>query len=362
MCPEKEGALIMKNHLRTVGGIKSPDHALEPAVQAHLDDLTKPQGSLGRLEELARQVCLAQGTTRPRLGKKRIYCFAGDHGVADEGVSAFPKEVTPQMVRNMLAGGAAINVLTRHAGIELVVVDMGVDDPLENAPGLCRRSIRRGTDNIADGPAMSREEAEAALSAGIGLAEDAAADGVTLLGTGEMGIANTTPATALFAACLKCSVEDITGRGTGIDDERLGHKIQVIKRALAVNRERLADPIERLAALGGFEIAGIAGLVLGGAACRVPVVVDGFISTAGAVAACAICPAAREYLIFSHLSQERGHRVIMEALAARPVLDLDMRLGEGTGAAIAMGIVEAAVKIYNEMATFSGAGVLTHCT
>jgi nicotinate-nucleotide--dimethylbenzimidazole phosphoribosyltransferase len=261
------------------------------------------------------------------------------------------------MVLNMLAGGAAINVLTRHAHAELVVADMGVASPLENAPGLCRCKIRAGTDNIAAGPAMTRAEAEAAVAAGIELAEAAARDGVTMLGTGDMGIANTTPATALFAAYLSCPVEAITGRGTGIDDRKLAHKIDVIKRALDVNRARLSDPVETLAALGGLEIAGIAGLALGGAAARLPVVVDGFISTAGAVAACAMCPAAREYLIFSHLSRERGHRVIMQALEARPVLDLDMRLGEGTGAALAMSIVEAAVKVYNEMATFSGAGV-----
>lgn len=347
----------MNKHERTIASIRPLDKSLEPKVQAHLDDLTKPQGSLGRLEELAMRYCLIQGTHQPKLGGKRVCCFAGDHGVADEGVSAFPKEVTPQMVYNMLSGGAAINVLTRHVNAGLVVVDMGVASPLENAPGLCRRKIRGGTDNIAAGPAMSRAEAEAALTAGIELAEAAAGEGVTLLGTGDMGIANTTPATALLASYLGCPVEDITGRGTGIDDQRLAHKIAVIKQALSVNRSRVSDPIDTLAALGGFEIAAIAGLALGGAANRVPVVVDGFISTAGAVAACAICPNVREYLIFSHLSLERGHRVIMQALKARPVLDLDMRLGEGTGAALAMSIVESAVKIYNEMATFSGAGV-----
>jgi len=347
----------MKKHEETIQTIRPLDPSLKPQVQAHLDDLTKPQGSLGRLEELAQRYCLIQGRTQPQLGTKRIYCFAGDHGVAVEGVSAFPKEVTPQMVFNMLAGGAAINVLTRHVNAELVVVDMGVDAPLENAPGLCHRKIRGGTDNIAVGPAMSREEAERALAVGIELAETAAREGVTMLGTGEMGIANTTPATALFAAYLGCPVEDITGRGTGIDDHQLAHKITIIKRALAVNHARLSDPTEILAALGGFEIAGIAGLVLGAAAHHLPVVVDGFISTAGAVAACALCPNARDYVIFSHLSQERGHRMIMQALQARPVLELDLRLGEGTGAALAMSIIEASVKIYTEMATFSGARV-----
>ncbi len=347
----------MKRYEQTIARIKPVSHELETLVQAHLNDLTKPPGSLGRLEELAQQVCLIQNTVEPRIGVKRIYCFAADHGVADEGVSAFPKEVTPQMVRNMLSGGAAINVLARHVRAELVVVDMGVDDPLDDAPGLLRRSIRRGTDNIACGPAMSRAEVEMALANGIELAEEAASDGVTLLGTGEMGIANTTPATALMAVSLNCPPDDITGRGTGIDDARLVHKQSVIRKALAVNAGRLTDPVDRLAALGGFEIAGISGLILGAAFCRIPVIVDGFISTAGAVAACGICPSVREYLIFSHLSQERGHRMVMDALEARPVLDLHMRLGEGTGAAIAIGVVEAALEIYNEMATFSGAGV-----
>ncbi len=347
----------MKTYEQTLAAIRPLDRTLEEKVRVHLDDLTKPQGSLGRLEELALQVCLIQGTHQPSLGRKRICCLAGDHGVADEGVSAFPKEVTPQMVQNMLAGGAAINVLARHVAADLIVADFGVAAPLENLPTLHRRRIRGGTDNIAMGPAMRRDEALAALTAGIELAETAAGQGVTLLGTGDMGIANTTPATALLAAYLGCSVESITGRGTGIDDQRLAHKIEVIKRALEVNRDHLADPLGTLASLGGFEIAGIAGLCLGGAANRLPVVVDGFISTSGAVAACALCPAVRDYLIFSHLSQERGHGVIMKTLGVRPVLDLDMRLGEGTGAALAMNVIEAAIKIYNQMATFSGAGV-----
>lgn len=349
----------MKKYEQTIKSIRPLDKTLEPKIQAHLDDLTKPQGSLGRLEELAMRYCMIQGTLQPTMGTKRICCFAGDHGVVAEGVSAYPQEVTPQMVFNMLAGGAAINVLTRHVNSELVVVDIGVKAPMEDVKGLCHRKIRGGTDNMAEGPAMTRAETEAALAVGIELAEQAARDGVTLLGTGDMGIGNTTPATALYTAYLGCPVEDITSPGTGIDSQRLLHKMEVIKRALAVNRAHLTDPLDTLAALGGFEIAGIAGLVLGGAAHRIPVVVDGFISTAGAVAACALCPTVSEHVIYSHLSQERGHRVVMQALKARPVLDLDMRLGEGTGGALAMSIIEAAVKIYNEMATFSGAGVST---
>ncbi len=342
---------------RALASISPVDRGLIPAVEAHLDDLTKPPKSLGRLEELALRYCLATNTAQPSLGRKKIFCFAGDHGVADEGVSAFPKSVTPQMVRNMLAGGAAVNVLSRHAGAELEVVDMGVDDPLEDAPGLCRRKIRGGTSNIAVGPAMSVDEARRALDAGIQLACDAADAGVRLVGTGEMGIANTTPSTALFAALLGCPVEAVTGRGTGVDDRGLQRKIAVVNRALQVNRERLTDPLSTLAALGGFEIAGICGMVIGAASRRLPVVVDGFISTAGALAAVRLRPEITDYLFFSHLSQEKGHRQVLEAFDTRPILDLGMRLGEGTGAALAMLVIEGAVKVYTEMATFSSARV-----
>ncbi len=342
---------------QTIQAITPADSSLRPAIQAHLDDLTKPQGSLGRLEEIAMRYCLATGSANPRLGKLRVCCFAGDHGVAAEGVSAFPREVTPQMVLNMLAGGAAINVFARHAGAELRVVDMGVDYDFGGAPGLVDRKVGRGTANLAAGPAMTRAQAVQALEAGIGLAEEAFREGVSLLGTGEMGIANTTPATALFAAFLGLSPAEITGRGTGVDDRGLQHKTAVIERGLKVNRSALGDPLATLAALGGFEIAGIAGLVLGGAARRVPVVVDGFISTAGALAALRIQPAAADYVFFSHLSEEKGHRFVMNALAERPILDFNMRLGEGTGAALAMTVIAAAVKMYNEMATFHSARV-----
>jgi nicotinate-nucleotide--dimethylbenzimidazole phosphoribosyltransferase len=340
-----------------IRSIKPVDHSIEKAVQAHLDDLTKPQGSLGRLEEIAMRYCLITGSTTPSLGRKLIVAFAGDHGVTDEGVSAYPKAVTAQMVRNMLAGGAAINVLGRHAGAGVKVVDMGVDDPLEGAEGLCLKKIRRGTGNIARGPAMSVDEAIQAISAGYEIAEEAAKDGVTLLGTGEMGIANTTPSAALFSVLLPCSVTEITGRGTGIDNNTLDYKIKVIERAIEVNRARLTNPLETLAALGGFEIAGICGLILGGAALRIPVVVDGFISSAAALGACKMSEAVREPLFFSHCSEEKGHREFFRLYGEKPILDLGMRLGEGTGAALAMQIIEGAIKVYNEMATFSSAGV-----
>lgn len=341
----------------TLESIKPVDKSLEPDVRAHLDNLTKPQGSLGFLEDIATRYCLATGTVKPTLGDKAIFTFAGDHGVADEGVSAFPKEVTPQMVANMLAGGAAVSVLGKHAGAKTHVVDMGVDADLAGAEGLIDRKVRRGTSNIAKGPAMTPDEARQALEAGITLAREAAADGVTLLGAGDMGIANTTPSAALFAALLPCEPEEITGRGTGIDDAAFVHKIEVVKQALAVNASLLADPLSALAAVGGLEIAGIAGLCLGGAATGVPVVVDGFISSAAALVACRMCDAVEGYLFFSHRSEEAGHAVFLERFGARPILDLGMRLGEGTGAALAMMVIEAAVKIYNEMATFGSAGV-----
>jgi nicotinate-nucleotide--dimethylbenzimidazole phosphoribosyltransferase len=342
---------------QTIQEIKPVDLTLEPAVRDHLDQLTKPPKSLGRLEDLAAQYCLITGTSRPVLGRKKIFTFAGDHGVAAEGVSAYPQEVTPQMVRNMLAGGAAINVLSRQAGAEVVVVDMGVNDPLEDAPGLVRRKVRPGTGNIAKGPAMSEAETVQALEIGVELAREAVGQGFDLLGTGDMGIANTTPSSALFAALLPCPVEDITGRGTGIDDAGLNRKIRVIKEVLRVNRDRLGDPLKTLAAVGGLEIAGIAGLCLGAAALSRPVVVDGFISSAGALVACRLAPPVRDYLFFSHRSEEAGHITFLRLFQVEPILDLKMRLGEGTGAALAMTLIEAAVKIYNEMATFASAGV-----
>lgn len=341
----------------TLQSIKPVDESLEPTVRARLDNLTKPRGSLGHLEDMATRYCLATGTADPRLGRKAIFTFAGDHGVAEEGVSAYPKEVTPQMVANMLAGGAAVNVLGRHAGADVRVVDMGVDADLSGAKGVVDLKVRRGTANIARGPAMTEAEATRALEAGITLAREAAADGVTLLGAGDMGIANTTPSSALFAALLPCAPEEITGRGTGIDDRGLTRKIEVVRQALQVNSPRLGTPLGCLAAVGGLEIAGIAGLALGGAASRVPVVVDGFISSAGALVACRMCESVGGYLFFSHRSEEAGHAVFLERFGARPILDLGMRLGEGTGAALAMMVIEAAVKVYNEMATFGSAGV-----
>jgi len=340
-----------------INSIRPVDKSLAGRIQAHLDDLTKPRGSLGRLETLAARYSLIQGTVQPVLGDKRIVVFAADHGVADEGVSAYPKEVTPQMVKNMLGGGAAVNVLARHIGAELTIVDMGVAAPLEQAQGLRSHKIRAGTDNIANGPAMTDEEAARALAVGADLGVEAAAAGAKLLATGEMGIANTTPAAALMAALLPCPPEEVTGRGTGIDDERLTHKCAIVRKALETNAALCTGPRATLAALGGFEIAGLCGFVLGAAARRIPLVVDGFIATAAALTACRMNEATADYLFFSHCSAESGHRSFFREFGTEPLLDLGMRLGEGTGAALAISLIEAAVKLYNEMATFSSAGV-----
>ena len=347
----------MKRLKPILNAITPVDRSLESEIRAHLDNLTKPPGSLGFLEDLAASYCLMTGTTTPRLGKKRIVTFAGDHGVAAEGVSAFPSEVTPQMVYNMLGGGAAINVLAKHVGADLQVVDIGVADPLQDASGLLPRKVRPGTKNMSEGPAMSEEEAIQALQVGVDLAIAAADEGVTLLATGEMGIGNTTPSSALYAALIPCPVVEVTGRGTGIDDHRLQNKIKVIERSLEVNVHLLSNPLSTLAAVGGLEIAGMCGLILGAAGRRVPVVVDGFISTAAALVAMRFMESVSDYLFFSHCSAEAGHRTFFQRLGIRPILDLDLRLGEGTGAALAMQVIEAAVKIYNEMATFDSAGV-----
>jgi nicotinate-nucleotide--dimethylbenzimidazole phosphoribosyltransferase len=337
--------------------VRPVDRSLEPEIRAHLDHLTKPPGSLGVLEDVVTRYCLITRTTRPRLPKKRIITFAGDHGVTAEGVSAYPSEVTSQMVRNMLAGGAAVNVLARHVGADVQVIDIGVAVPFEDAPGLVHRKVRAGTANLSRGPAMSEEEAVAAIQVGAEVAHAAAETGITLVGTGEMGIGNTTPSSALLATLIPCPVAEVTGRGTGINDHALQLKIRAIERGLEVNAQRLTNPLRTLAALGGLEIAGICGLVLGAAGCGLPVVVDGFISSAGALVAMRLNENVADYLFFSHCSAEAGHRTFFRRLNIHPMLDLNMRLGEGTGAALAMVLIEASVKIYNEMATFGSAGV-----
>ncbi len=337
-------------------------------AQQRLDNLTKPQGSLGRLEEFAKQLVAITENKMPSLDKKVVFTFAGDHGVAEEGVSAFPKEVTPQMVLNFINGGAGINVLARHAGEEVVVVDIGVDYDFGNNPlsppfskgglgGFISKKVVSGTKNMRKGPAMTREEAVKCIQVGIELATEYAKRGYKIFGTGEMGIANTTPSSAITSIVTGKSVEDITGRGTGINDDAWKNKVQVIKDSISVNSPDPSDPIDLLAKVGGTEIGGIAGLIIGAAANKVPVVIDGFISTAGALIAYLIEPKTKDYMFAAHMSQEVGHRAILEKIGLKPILDLDMRLGEGTGAALAMMVIEAGLKIYKEMATFAEAAV-----
>jgi len=327
-------------------------------AQARLDNLTKPRGSLGELEVLAKRICGIQHNIRPDLGRKVILTFAADHGVAVEGVSSVPQDVTRQMVYNFLRGGAGVNVLARHVGAEVWVIDVGVAGEI-NDVGLISRKVKAGTANLTKGPAMEIDEALQAIGVGVETARQAISNGARILGTGEMGIANTTSSAALFAALLDVGVEEITGRGTGIDDATFNHKIEVIKRSLEINKEHLHGPLATLAALGGLEIAAICGMILECARSRVAVVVDGFISSAGALVALQLEKNVADYCFFSHMSAEQGHRIFFEKLGLSPILNLDMRLGEGTGAALAMGIIEAGVKIINEMATFAEAGVNT---
>lgn len=339
--------------------IPALDPKVSEAAQARLDDLTKPPGSLGRLEEVARRLATFQGTTRPVIRGKRIYTMAGDHGVTEEGVSAFPREVTPQMVLNFLNGGAAINVLARHVGAEVVVVDVGVDHDFQGVPGLVHAKVGRGTRNLARGPAMNRDEALRALAVGVELGRRAAEEGVNLVGIGEMGIGNTTPASALLAAFSGLPAEEVVGRGTGVGEEGIRRKAEAVRLGIENNRPDRADPLGVLAALGGYEIAGMAGVCIGAAAAGIPVVVDGFISTSAALVAVKLAAKVADYLFVSHLSQEKAHKLMLQELGQKALLDLDMRLGEGTGAALAMGIIEASAKILSEMATFADAGVST---
>ncbi len=326
-------------------------------AQDRLNKLTKPLGSLGQMEEIAKRYVAIVENLSPKVDIKIIYTFAGDHGVVAEGVSAYPKEVTPQMVYNFLRRGAGINVLARHVGAEVVVVDIGVDHEFQPVEGLMIRKVARGTKNIARGPAMSREQALHALFVGLEMADYAREQNANLVGTGDMGIGNTTPSSAILATLTGLPVSQVTHRGTGIDDATLEQKIRTIEKAIACNQPDPKDPLDVLAKVGGLEIAGIAGLIIGCAAHRVPVVVDGFISTAGAMIAVSLNPEIKGYLFASHQSVEVGHRIMWEYVGQKPILNLSLRLGEGTGAALAMSIIEAAVKILNEMATFTAAGV-----
>ncbi len=326
-------------------------------AQKRWDSLTKPQGSLGQLEEIAKQYVAIVENLSPQIEKKIIYVFAADHGVVAEGVSAYPKEVTSQMVYNFLRGGAGINVLARQAKAQVVVVDVGVDHDFGLIPGLVNRKVARGTRNIVQGPAMTKEEAWEAINVGLEMADQAYQEKADLVGTGDMGIGNTTPSSAILAALTGLPPEKVTYRGTGIDDHSLQRKIQVVHKALTINQPDPRDPIDVLAKVGGLEIGAITGLIIGCAFHRIPLVVDGFISTAGAMIACALNSLIKRYIFAAHESAEIGHRFMWKELEAKPILNLSLRLGEGTGAALAIGIIEAALKLFREMATFAEAGV-----
>jgi nicotinate-nucleotide--dimethylbenzimidazole phosphoribosyltransferase len=341
----------------TCAAIVAPDRAVAAETQRRLDGKTKPRRSLGRLEELACRVAAIRGIATPPLPRKAIVVASADHGVSAEGVSAYPREVTAQMLLNFARGGAAINVLARHAGAEVVVVDMGVAEPVATSPLIRSHRLGPGTENFTRGPAMSEAQATAALETGIALARELTRGGVSLLGTGDMGIGNTTASSALAAVLTGADPADVTGRGTGIDDAGLARKLDAIRRGSARNRPRADDALDALAKVGGFEIGCLAGVVLGAAAERVPVVVDGFIAGVAALVAVRLAPAAADYLIASHRSVEIGHQRVLAALGLTPLLDLELRLGEGTGAALAMTLVDAALHILHEMATFDAAGV-----
>jgi nicotinate-nucleotide--dimethylbenzimidazole phosphoribosyltransferase len=341
----------------TIDRIQQTDSRLLARAQARLDRLTKPIGSLGRLEELAARYVMITGEMKPAVPRGTVFTFAADHGVTAEGVSAYPSAVTPQMVLNFLHGGAGVNVLARHVGIEVRVVDIGVAFDFEVAPGLIHRKVMPGTKNLLVGSAMSPTQAEQALQVGIELATEAVQQGIGLIGTGEMGIGNTTASSAIAAVMTGRPVSEVTGRGTGIDDASHARKIDVIQRALDLHRLDSANALKVLATVGGLEIGGLAGLMLGAAAARIPVVLDGFIAGAAALIAVGLQPRCKDYLIASHRSVERGHEAILNHLGLKPLFDLDLRLGEGTGACLGMSLVFAAIKIFTEMATFDEAGV-----
>jgi nicotinate-nucleotide--dimethylbenzimidazole phosphoribosyltransferase len=337
--------------------IKPLDSSAMAAAQSRQNSLTKPHGSLGRLEEVSIQLAGIKGTALPKLEHKSIIVMAADHGVAAETVSLYPQEVTRQMVLNFLKGGAAINVMAGQIGARVIVVDMGVKGGFQPLPGLLCKMIDFGTQNMTQGPAMTRQQATDAIEAGIQSVEAEMAKRVDIIGTGDMGIGNTTASSAIFAVISGKQPKKITGRGTGIGDKQLAHKIKVIERALTVNKPNPKDPIDVLSKVGGFEIGGLVGVILAAAAYRIPVVIDGFISGAAALIATGLSPQAKDYLIAAHISAEAGHELMLQFLGLKPLLNLNMRLGEGTGAVIGIFLADAAARTLSQMATFAQAGV-----
>ena len=340
-----------------IGKIGAPDKAAMAEAEARQNTLTKPAGSLGRLEDLSVQLAGIQGRRLPRIKEKAIIVMAADHGVVAEGISAYPREVTPQMVYNFLDGGAGVNVIARQVGARLVIVDIGIAATLKPTPRLLSRKIAPGTRNMAAGPAMSDDEAKRAIETGIEVVRSEVSKGLDIIGTGDMGIGNTTSSSAICTVMTGKPVAEVTGRGTGITDKQLEHKIAVITRAIKVNKPDPAKPVEVLAKVGGLEIGGITGVILAAAAHRIPVVIDGFISGAAALIAAGLAPGVKDFLIAAHVSAEPGHRLLLKHLGLKPLLDLGMRLGEGTGAALGISLAETSARILAEMATFVDAGV-----
>ncbi len=347
----------MDNLMRIIEMIKPLDEEAMAEARARQDILTKPQGSLGRLEELSIRLAGIQGKPIPQIRHKAIITMAGDHGVMAEGVSAYPQEVTTQMVYNFLRGGAGINVIARQVGARIVVVDIGMATKLGPDPQLLSRKIALGTQNMANGPAMSQAEAVKAIETGIEIVATEVARGLDIVGTGDMGIGNTTASSAICAVMTGEPVSKVTGRGTGIADKQLTHKVAVINRALAVNHPDPKQSLDVLAKVGGFEIGGLVGVMLAAAAHHIPVVIDGFISGAAAIIATALAPTLKDFLIAAHVSAEAGHQLLLKHLGLEPLLDLDMRLGEGTGAALGIFLAETAARVLAEMSTFAEAGV-----
>jgi len=347
----------MKRLSELLATIKPTDKILFKNARHQLDKMAIPRGSLGRLEEFAQRIAAIKGTLKPEIRRKAVVIFAGDHGVVAEGVSAFTQDVTLQMVYNFIRGGAGINVLSRHVGVDVIVVDIGVASDLEPQKGLLLRKVAKGTKNMAKAPAMSREEALKALFTGVDIARDLKLQEVDIIATGDMGIGNTTPSSAISAVLTRRAVEEVTGRGTGITDEMLTKKIDIIKKSIQLNQPDPNDPLDVLEKVGGFEIAGITGLIIGAAYNRLPIVIDGFISTAAALVAVSLNSVINEYIFAAHRSEEPGHAVLLEWLRQKPILDLSMRLGEGTGAVLGMSLIESGVKIMGEVLTFEEAGV-----
>jgi nicotinate-nucleotide--dimethylbenzimidazole phosphoribosyltransferase len=343
-----------------VGAVVAPDAAAAAAAAARHGRLTKPPGALGELEVVGARLAGIAGSDPPPVPEPAtVAVFAGDHGVVAAGVTPWPVEVTAQMVANFVAGGAAINVLARQAGAEVVVVDVGVATPLDPAPGLLVRKVRAGTGDISVEPAMTGQEASAALDAGARVAADLVAEGRRCLLTGDMGIGNTTPSAALIALLTGLPAAEVTGRGTGIDDRMLARKVEVVDAALARTRATVDadDALGALASVGGLEIAALAGFIVGGAAAGVPVVIDGVIAGAALLVAARLCPEAVGYCFAGHRSAEPGARAVLDHLGMRPLLDLDLRLGEGTGACLALPLLQSAARVLLQMATFDQAGV-----